>query len=638
MRREIAVLRSPAVAAVLALLAGGYLAPVEVPIEMSVEGAVPGAQATAPEGPAPAAHAPGNEVATRAAMNWTSASAGAAAVAPDTLRTRADTLRARVLDRVRDLSAPPPDPDADTLATDDPRPGAAPGAMPGTGVGQPPRTGATPGARVPLPASADSIMRALAELPGYTPAVFEGTRAEYRAEARALTLFGIPGEEGQPARFVGQGVSLDADSSIVYDDLSGLVRTRGRTLLTPDRGDPVRSTSLVYDVNAARGTALGAETTYREGGGEWIVRGNLDSVRDGELWGSRTRFTSDDRPEPNSYFEASEIKVLADQILVARSVRLHFSDVPVLWLPFLAQPLQSGRQSGILTPRFSVNDIVRTSGGYQRRLSNVGYYWAMSDYSDLTVAGDWWSGEYTALTGSLRYRWAERFLQGEISTRRFWRETGSRDFALSTRNNWELTERTRLNASGNYVTNTGLVRQNSLDPREVTSSIDSQAGLQQRFGWGSLSMEARRRQFLSDDRLEMTLPSATLSVNSFTLFPAPPARAQWFHNATVSASSSLRREVREFPGVTPGSTFQFSQANNVRTTGGGRVSMGLGNLSLGMNADYRENAFDGVPDFLARPRDPFPIVQPGDVVDPELRGVTEYSDAEISWNASLSYQ
>jgi len=555
----------------------------------------------------------------------------------DTLQTRADSIRARVLERVREQTAPAV---RDTLAAD-PVPArattpAAPPVRPGTGA----RPGTAGQSVIPLPTGADSVMQALARLPGFTPATFEGARADYAALERQLVLWGDPSDPENmiPARFYGQGVRVEADTSVAFDDLSGRVRTRGATLLTPDRGDPVRSRTLIYDVATARGTALGAETTYAEGGGEWIVRGDLDSVEDGRIYGSRTRFTSDDRPEPNSYFEASELKVIANQILVARSVRLHFSDVPVAWLPFLAQPLHSGRQSGILTPRFSVNDIVRTSGGYQRRVSNVGLYWAMSDYSDATLAADWWSGQYTALTGNIRFRWAERFMQGELSARRFWREAGGRDLALSTRNNWEPTERTRLNVAGNYVSNTRLVTQNSLDPRELTSSINSQAGVQQRFDWGSLSVEARRQQYLSDDRLEMTLPSATLSLNSFTLFRAAPTQARWYNNMTASASSRFGRDVREFPSLAVGDAFSFNRADQVRTTGSGRASLSIGNLSLGTNAEYRENAFSSVPANLARPRDPFPIIQPGDELDEFGRSRLDYSDAEVRWSASVGYQ
>jgi hypothetical protein len=665
-----AVVRAGTRARPLALaLAGALLLVAAAPLSGATPGVTPGVGKAVAAPHAPASMLP-----------------GLSGQQPDTLVTRADSLRARILERVREQSRPaetepgeertrrPADMAPGQTRTGAPGqtgrvegPGGVAGGLigpaqafgGGAGAGRP----GTPPADAPLPSGADSIMQRLAGLPGFTPASFEGVRAEYTSGEGRLLLLGRPAPppaegdtaarpptdpeqplpeaaQGRPARFFGQGVRVEADSSITFDDRTGRVRTQGSTLLTPERGDPVRSRLLVYDVNEARGSAMGAETTYAEGGGEWIVRGDLTSVRDGEIYGTRARFTSDDRPEPNSYFEASEIKVLANQILVARSVRLHFSDVPVAWLPFLAQPLQSGRQSGLLTPRFSVNDIVRTSGGYERRISNVGIYWAMSDFSDATLAGDWWSGQYSALTGSLRFRWAERFLQGEISARRFWRETGARDLALSTRNNWEPTERTRVNVAGNFVSNTNLVRQNSLDPRELTSSINSTAGVQQRFGWGSMSVEARRQQYLTDDRLEMTLPSATLRLNSFTLLPETPTRARWFNNMTVNASSDLRRDVREFPlpTGTGAQAFQFSRTDNIRTRGGARASLGIGNLSLGLDGTYQENAFSNVPDVLGRPRDPFPILQPGDELLDGERPRVDFSDALLQWSASVGYQ
>ena len=75
-----------------------------------------------------------------------------------------------------------------------------------------------------------------------------------------------------------------------------------------------------------------------------------------------------------------------------------------------------------------------------------------------------------------------------------------------------------------------------LDPREVTQSIDSDAGLNHRFGWGTLSATANRRQFLSDDRVELEFPRVSLSMSTITLFPAPSNRAGFFNNMTLSAS------------------------------------------------------------------------------------------------------
>ena len=62
-------------------------------------------------------------------------------------------------------------------------------------------------------------------------------------------------------------------------------------------------------------------------------------------------------------------------------------------IPFIVNNISPDRSSGLLTPTFSINDIVRTSQSYSRRVSNMGFYWAINDYMDATVAVDWWSGQ-----------------------------------------------------------------------------------------------------------------------------------------------------------------------------------------------------------------------------------------------------
>lgn len=121
-------------------------------------------------------------------------------------------------------------------------------------------------------------------------------------------------------------------------------------------------------------------------------------------------------------------------------MRLYFADVPVAWLPFIAQSLGTGRASGLLTPRFSINDIVRR-GGYRRRISNVGFYWAMSEYTDATVAFDWFSGNFTSVTSSLRYSWVRQFLNGSLNFRQYWRDDGRTEMSFDTNHDWKIDRR-----------------------------------------------------------------------------------------------------------------------------------------------------------------------------------------------------
>ena len=118
--------------------------------------------------------------------------------------------------------------------------------------------------------------------------------------------------------------------------------------------------------------------------------------------GKRTAFyarngsiTSCDDVIPDYHFQSKEIKLISKNILVARPAVLYIADVPVFWLPFIFQDMRSGRRSGIVTPRFGINEIFRNSPSYRRHIENLGYYFAFSDFMDTQVTLDWRSGART---------------------------------------------------------------------------------------------------------------------------------------------------------------------------------------------------------------------------------------------------
>lgn len=493
----------------------------------------------------------------------------------------------------------------------------------------------------------DSIMAELLELAGFSPTEYAGASAEYRAQEGMLFLFG---DSATRAAFRGEGYESNTDSIIEYDQEASQLRMWGDVVSIPVEGDPVQSRYLACDVNDDRCLARQARTQFREGA-DWIATGDLPEIRAEVSYGHEMRFTSCDLEVPHYHFEADQFKVVNGNIMVARSVRLYFADVPVAWLPFIAQSLSQGRASGLLTPTFSVNDIVRTSGGYRRRVSNIGFYWAMNDYMDALVAMDWFDDNYTALTGSYRYQWLRQFLQGNLDFRQFWRAEGGTELTLNTRNSWELSERTSFRMAASYASSTSFITRNSFNPQEVTQSIDSEGGLNHRFDWGSLSVNGNRRQFLSDDRVETTFPSASLSLKTITLFPAPVNRAGPFNNLTWSGSGGLSRSVTDLA-----QEGQYVPGNQDRATLSARAnsSLNLGRLSVSGGMTYREGTVRGLRDSIP---DPLALV----VADEGIRafssergrealawqegdpfaGLTDPFDAtetNLDWNASVDYQ
>ena len=493
--------------------------------------------------------------------------------------------------------------------------------------------------------ASDSVLQALLSLPGYDVVQYRGHSANFETESRVLTLEGADGTEALLTR---DGMELAADSALVFDEKAGRLVTMGQEAkYRPEQGEEVLTRRLIFDVGENRGTATDVRTRMNAGMGEWIVRGDFPSVSQDVAFGHDVIFTSCEEDEPHYHFLARELKVSPGGTLVARGVWLYFADVRVFPLPFLAQSTERGRRRGLLPIQFSVNDIVRASSNYSRRISNLGYYFPLGDYADAQVAFDWWSGNYMGLNGRLRYNWSRQFLQGNANFRQFWRTGGGTELAFDTNHEWEISERSRLSVSARYASSADFVRRNSFDPREVTQSIDSEGGFSRRFDWGQVSVSASRRQFLSDDRVEATLPTANVSVSTITLFPAPPNRSRFYNNATWSASGRFSRSIRDEPDPPAGEPFDFGRADKQTFRGGLNTALSAGALKISQSVEWNRNTTLDLPVDFFDPADGAPAGGIGSVADLQRSvffqqaGTAETSDfsaQELTWSTSVDWQ
>ena len=489
----------------------------------------------------------------------------------------------------------------------------------------------------------DSTLMRLLSLAGYNLIQYRSDNATFETESKVLTLESTSGSQTVMNR---DGLELAADSALVFDDNTGrLVSLGGEATFTPEDGEPVLTRQIIYDLNEQRGTALDAQTQTSVHAGTWIVRGDCPWVDGDVSYCHRMMFTSCDHEEPHYHFVAGEIKMYPGGTMVARDVLLYFADVGVFWLPFIAQSTATERRSGLLPLQFSVNDIVRTSGGYARRISNIGYFWAINDYADAQVALDWWSGNYTGVNGALRYDWKRQFLNGGVNFRQFWRVEGGTELAIDTQHRWELSERTQMDASFAYASSSDFVRRNSFDPREVTQSIDSRGGLSRRFDWGNLSVNANRRQFLSDDRVESTFPQVSLSLKRMTLFDAPPNRARFYNNMTWSASGNLSRAFRDLPAQNPDSAFNFGSADTEAWRGSFSTGISLGAFSVAQSVNLNRNTTRDLPLDFFEP-DTTAGVGVGSVGDlnrpsffPRVaEDPMDFTAEDLTWSTGVNYQ
>ena len=132
---------------------------------------------------------------------------------------------------------------------------------------------------------------------------------------------------------------------------------------------------MVYNLQTQRGKVTAGRTRLEEGNyfGENLTRVNQDVYFMEEGYYT----TCDLEQDPHFYFASNHMRLITAKPIVARPVVLYIADIPVLALPFAVFPQKKGRTSGFIMPAY---DYRPGLGG--RALKGLGYYWAMSDYSD----------------------------------------------------------------------------------------------------------------------------------------------------------------------------------------------------------------------------------------------------------------
>ena len=437
------------------------------------------------------------------------------------------------------------------------------------GAQQPPRpTQIRPGAdttrqdSTPAFSPPDSVMAALLARPQFTVTRYEGEVVTFDANTKAL---GIAASAQRPAMVEREGLRVRTDSMIVYSDARQNVNVTGRYEIVPGAGQqPISGAGTVeYDVTGRAGRLTNATVTVADESSErWFIKSDIaktvlgDSARGSQprFYGMHGELTSCADSLPHYHFRMSEIK-RTERNLVARPAVLYISDIPVMWLPFVFQDIRPGRRSGVLPPRLGASDIVRNNPSYRRHIENIGYYWAMSDYSDLGMWADWRSGAggtnaldpgWWQLTAESKYRWNSRFLGGRFAFSYMKENSGSTRHSLSWNHNQQFGKDRSFQADANYTSSTVLQRRNTFDVAQAMGNIRSSMTYQDKIGPASLTVGATQTQFPGRTQIERTLPKVTISTAPLSLGKALSwtPRFEYTDNAQLNIDQGLQLGTR----------------------------------------------------------------------------------------------
>ena len=240
--------------------------------------------------------------------------------------------------------------------------------------------------------------------------------------------------------------------------------------------------------------------------------------------------TSKNIDDPEYYFLIRKVKFVPKKKVVAGLTNLVIADVPTpIGLPFAYFPMTEESTSGFILP---------TPGQSNRQgyfLQNGGYYFALSDYYDLAVLGDY----YTNGSYGLRFEssYAKRYnFNGRVNFRfenNIQGEKGFPDYIKSKQYNiqWSHSQDTKASANSRFSASVNLgssqyFRQ-SVNLANVGSGLNnnlsSSVSYQKTFQTVpqvNLSISTTHNQNTNTEIINMTLPTLQASVDR--IFPFAP--------------------------------------------------------------------------------------------------------------------
>ena len=347
-------------------------------------------------------------------------------------------------------------------------------------------------------------------------------------------------------------MEYDMNAGTVYargtlDTLTG--EWKGRPEMTQD-GSTYKMEELRYNFDTRKARITNMITQQDEG----LLQGrNIKMMPDKSVNITHGMYTVCDLEHPHYYMYLTSAKVITkpSQKTVFGPAITYVEDVPLpLALPFGFVPKKPNRATGMLMPTFG-EEAAR--GFYLR---DMGMYFVLGDYFDLSVTGDYFTLGSWALDVNSRYKVNYKF-NGTLAVNYSNDQTGERgstDF-FQTRNfgvKWSHSQDskahpgTTFSASVNFSSPSNS-RYNSRSVNEalqnqISSSISYARNWNGKF---NLSINALHNQNSRDSSYSFTLPNVTFSVSRFYPFKQKNrvGKEKFYEKFSLAYNTALQNRV-----------------------------------------------------------------------------------------------
>ena len=346
---------------------------------------------------------------------------------------------------------------------------------------------------------------------------------------------------------VGDYVEIDFNKNEIFSE--GVPSESGKVVGEPvfkDQDKSFQSKQLRYNFKSKKGLITGVKTEEGEG---FLLGEKVKKMADDVTYIEGGQYTTCQLPVPHFSFRFKKSKVIPGNMIITGPVNFVIEGVPTpLVLPFGLFPNKSGQTSGILMPTYGSS----AKQGYY--LMDGGYYWALSDYFDLSLKGSIYTrGSWSlnpnvryikkyAYSGSFDFKYGINIVGTEGSPD----YNRTRDFKIQ----WIHNQDAKARPNSKFSANVNIVT-SSFNQYETQSSFESKLSntFQSSINYSTsfnkkwfLNVNVGHRQNTLNKSFDLTLPELSLSGTQFYPFrkKGKVGNLKWYENISLKYSMNAR--------------------------------------------------------------------------------------------------
>jgi len=165
------------------------------------------------------------------------------------------------------------------------------------------------------------------------------------------------------------------------DMLNAQSRMNGDTLSEPllpvikeEGRDPMTGNSMSYNLKTRKGRVIKGQTKADDA---YYTGNRIRNESKKVFFIENSTYTTCDLDTAHFHFESTKMKIIQNDVVVARPIILHLGQIPIFGIPLGIFPHKGGqRHSGWIMPSYGDN---KNRGQY---IQGLGFYWAPSEYWD----------------------------------------------------------------------------------------------------------------------------------------------------------------------------------------------------------------------------------------------------------------